>query len=274
MNISLIKTFEEQKQICNLYDIGISTENLALQFNCSSHHIVKILRAYKINIKSQGRPKIYQCNENYFHTIDNEQKAYWLGFIAADGSINENRLHLNLSAIDKNHLEKFIIHIQSTHPIRNYKIKNYDCIAFSIRSYQIISDLKNFGIIPNKTFTIKFPKINKKFISHFIRGYMDGDGGFYVYDKYPNQPVFSITSNRIILEKIQTHLINNCNLNKTKLSKKPNHQIARLQYSGRQVLKIFNYLYKDATIYLERKKEKIEKYQFDLIPNPSAPCDV
>jgi hypothetical protein len=58
--------------------------------------------------------KKYNFNENYFEKIDTEEKAYWLGFITADGSINLGygkqkfyQLHINLKGGDYSHLEKF-----------------------------------------------------------------------------------------------------------------------------------------------------------------------
>ena len=45
--------------------------------------------------------------ERIFSSIQNQETAYWLGFLAADGSIFENKLVIGLSAKDTEHLEKF-----------------------------------------------------------------------------------------------------------------------------------------------------------------------
>ena len=49
-------------------------------------------------------------NEDYFKVIDSEDKAYWLGFISADGSVSKDAYHIriSLSSIDIKHLEKFL----------------------------------------------------------------------------------------------------------------------------------------------------------------------
>lgn len=49
-------------------------------------------------------------NRHIFDTIDTPEKAYWLGFIVADGYLNVNRrmLRIKLGDIDKNHLLKYI----------------------------------------------------------------------------------------------------------------------------------------------------------------------
>ena len=53
----------------------------------------------------------YSLNERYFEKIDNNNKAYWLGFIAADGCVSNKKggryLYIELSRKDRDHLEKF-----------------------------------------------------------------------------------------------------------------------------------------------------------------------
>ena len=45
--------------------------------------------------------KVYYLNENYFEKIDTEEKAYWLGFIYADGYITGDKLGISLAKCDK-----------------------------------------------------------------------------------------------------------------------------------------------------------------------------
>ena len=49
-------------------------------------------------------------NRHVFDTIDTPEKAYWLGFIVADGYLNIDRrmLRIKLGNIDKSHLIKYI----------------------------------------------------------------------------------------------------------------------------------------------------------------------
>jgi hypothetical protein len=46
-------------------------------------------------------------NEHAFDVIDNEDAAYWLGSIAADGNVSIGRRHIGLSTKDTNHVRKF-----------------------------------------------------------------------------------------------------------------------------------------------------------------------
>ena len=45
----------------------------------------------------------------YFDKINTEEKAYWLGFLYADGSISskEDKIELGLAEKDLHHIEKF-----------------------------------------------------------------------------------------------------------------------------------------------------------------------
>src|SRR5271166_7037406 len=67
--------------------------------------------------KRSGDPDVLkrdntQLNHSIFETIDSEEKAYWLGFLLADGSIQVRKnvqkiVKLALAIEDKEHLEKF-----------------------------------------------------------------------------------------------------------------------------------------------------------------------
>ena len=80
--------------------------------------IAKILNrtesAVQIKARRLGLKKYpYNCNYRFFETIDTEEKAYWLGFIASDGwiSINKNTnsgtVGIELQVSDIDHLKKF-----------------------------------------------------------------------------------------------------------------------------------------------------------------------
>ena len=124
-----------------------------------------------------------------FKTINNKNTAYWLGFLAADGSIHKNkpRLMIGLSRKDREHLEKFKRFIESDVEIKDRDMvcstngKRYPSSLIHICSKELIDDLYQYNIIPNKSNqNIDFLEyIPESYKIYFILGYFDGDG-FYI----------------------------------------------------------------------------------------------
>lgn len=119
-------------------------------------------------------------NESYFEKIDTEDKAYFLGFLYADGSLINDpikkryKIYLKLHTKDIHILYSFIKCIDGDMKPWKHGQRNISQVALSGR--KIVADLERIGLHPNKTFTIKYPIIDQDLERHFIRGYFDGDG--------------------------------------------------------------------------------------------------
>ena len=63
----------------------------------------------KLNINLPNYHNALKFDNTVFDTIDTEEKAYWLGFMYADGYVqnNGNSVELSLKGSDVEHLEKF-----------------------------------------------------------------------------------------------------------------------------------------------------------------------
>lgn len=244
-------------EIVTRYEGGESAKNIGDSVGVSWVAILNRLRqrGTAIRNKSQCQQR-YSLNEYFFDVIDSEHKAYWLGFIAADGSVNGNALAVALAPYDKDHLEKLARTISSNHPVREYSYPRQPFVRFYIRSTHMTQSLSRYGIVPNKSLTLRFPDLPAHLTRHFIRGYVDGDGGFSIATAR-NNPSFAVTSNADFLKPMQQVLINECDLKDTKLYyRHPDVPIATLRYGGRnQVKKIHDYLYSKATVFLQRKKD-------------------
>ena len=198
---------------------------------------------------------IYECNEKFFDVIDTEEKAYWLGFLYADGCIanDTHYMSLVLSISDKEHLIEFNKHIKSTYPI---KIEREKYVKLKISNKHIGNSLINKGCIPKKSLILEFPNLSqvpKFLIRHFIRGYFDGDG--YVSKNYYNAKL-SIVSTKAFCESVQTILHEDVGINASIYTCHKNELTTTrtLQISGRnQIRKFLDYIYNDANLYLQRK---------------------
>jgi hypothetical protein len=266
-NHSLSK--QDELEVCRLYTSGISSIKLRNQFKTAPSTIINILKRH--NITRRGYIIYPIKHENYFDAVDSEHKAYWLGFIAADGCLVDKcrRLDIVLQSSDENHLKVFLDDIGNERPIYRRTVKNkYESSGIAIFSPVLTSGLIAHGITERKSLTLQWPSLLPKNLeNHYIRGYVDGDGGFYIgtnkYKKNPNIS-FSVTCGSIqFLTMLRDHLATACNLPKPALirrkDKPDNSQM--LVYCGRlQIGKIFSYLYENATIWLHRKYDKIVPY--------------
>ena len=112
------------------------------------------------------------------------------------------------------------------------------------------------GITERKSLVCKFPvTVPDNLIHHFIRGYFDGDGCISISNTDHLRYKFSIVGGKDILEKMQKYLSG------TYLYHFKNREhIVELQTGNiENIRNIFDYLYKDATIFLPRKYDKFCK---------------
>lgn len=266
-----IRTYNRAKRIKEKSDVikeKIKSERI--QKKLSYANTKKLRRKKLIEIEDKlNNKQIYikknyikqNYNNKYFEDINSEQKAYWLGFIAADGCVYNTCLVFNLGIEDKKHLQKFQECIGSNYNLKYIKednkifgdyIYNYRAYSLNIRSKNMTTDLKKHGITNCKTHTVCIPNINNNLIKHFIRGYFDGDGCFFNKD---NKFKVHFVGNKKMLLGIKNYLENNININKNSIT--PVKKVFQLQYAKKdQVISILNFLYEDATIWLDRKKEK------------------
>lgn len=215
-------------------------------------------------------------NENYFESIDTEEKAYWLGFIAADGCIvksgdyNSYRLYINLGSIDENHLQKFLnsinahdIEIQNYTSTSGFSNKNGTATSrVVLNSLKLCKDLSKYNIHERKSYNIKMPEINHRLMPHYLRGYVDGDGSFYChYDENNKRYRYSfeiVGGSRTFMEQVQNYLTGK-NIKTNIYTRKTNNSIRLMSSSKTEILKIIELLYSNANIYLDRKLNKINE---------------
>lgn len=265
-------TIEEKLKVLEVYKKGnLSYKEIADKLGIWNTTVKYILKNNGVKLKSSSEAKRkYEVNENFFDIIDTEEKAYFLGFLYADGYNNTSRycVRLILQEDDRIIIEKLNNLLQPSKPLyfekgrfdkrtSNISKNKYGLI---IANKHISETLSNFGCIRAKTFHIVFPQwLNSKLQRHFIRGYFDGDGCIY-YNKNNKNFRVEMMGTDNLLYSIQNILSEELGFNKTKLYKKPlmiNKNISSLIYgTNSQVMKIKDWLYKDATIYLDRKYNK------------------
>lgn len=208
-------------------------------------------------------------NENYFEKIDSEDKAYWLGFISADGSIHKKKkcLDISLSIVDIDHLEKFKESIEFKGEVKTKTItlkgKEYKSCRMSIYSAKLIEDLAKYGVVARKTLDFEYPDIPKEWDRDFIRGYSDGDGSIYVYNrKHSINPVFNYTllGTEKFLSTVQEKFIEYVGVTEVGIYDHYKSEVKEYKKAFNQALRIVEWLYKDSSVYLDRKVKLYNDY--------------
>lgn len=253
----------ERDSIIARYQAGEWATPLAHEFGISQAAVSGLLKRRGIVTHKHGFPSRYECNHAFFAQIESEAHAYWLGFLTADGTITDRAVILILQARDAQHLERFRDAIGSTHPVRFIDNHGYPGAKIYVHSPAMVQDLAGYTVTPHKTKTIRFPDLPQPCIRHYIRGYVEGDGGFYTRmnhrhrRQHPSREwSFSVMGNRAFITTLQQYCMTYCGLNQVQLHHPPTHypDAVSLRYGGgRQVLRLFRWLYDDATIYLPRK---------------------
>lgn len=246
----------------DLYKLNYSFAKIGERLNINrklvSYYLQK--RGYIPNHKFMPKTRVIEktqkkIDEKIFEKIDTEEKAYWLGFLYADGCVGEkrNRIELALQEQDYDHIIKYKNFLKSEHKI-GIKIKNgiYKSYRLGFNNVKIKQDLIALGCLPQKTKQLQFPtneQVPYNLVKHFIRGYLDADGcirkGTTTYINIELLGYESMLKPIVAFFNLEGHIY------------RFNHSdVKRFIIGGSKAQEILDILYKDATIYLDRKYKK------------------
>ncbi len=210
---------------------------------------------------------MYSINENFFDEIDNEKKAYWLGFIYADGHVAQNLPWFVIVQIkDHDHIKKMCEDMEFNGPIK--LPKSSGGFTNGSQHYRVSLCRKSFCEKLNKygrnTLPMSIPNIPIEFIPHFIRGYFDGDGSIYfskstTTNKYGTKYSYNNLRCQIIADESFANAIRNLfaslGISSTLAKSKSDHMKYVTISGGKNLRLLHAYLYNNANIFLTRKKE-------------------
>lgn len=256
---------------------GHNIKIAAKKSNINYKSTYSIIKRYNLTVINKGQKNL--SISNYFDEVNTENKAYILGFFIADGYIEKstNRICFNNSIDD---LEIFKIINKEICPDSKILYFNKrqgaefrkEQVSLRFTNKKLKETLeKRYGIFNNKTHNEKymfdFGLIPKELLHHFIRGYFDGDGSVSFSIKKNIFFNFSFVFNSEIFANQFAYIFNNQFNIKSVIynhkGKTCNYYSLRFNYDRKRqekIKEIYNWLYKDATIYLNRKKIKFEQY--------------
>lgn len=251
-----------------MYRNGMSSRTIARTCGCNKSTVLEVMRAEGITRSVSDGSKLASVETRedcrYFDAVDCEEKAYWLGFLLADGCIRHNQktrsygVALKLAAKDVEHLVKFacIFNVPIRRDTRKDSHISYVC---KVNSQYLAEKLISYGMYCRKTYVDGdelFNHIPSDLMNHFIRGIFDGDGCIGIYN-YKGRMCyrFDILALRMISSRICS-IMGNVGI---KLGmRKPkgyNNDLWKVYAQSKSIIKeIGSYLYNNATLYLVRKK--------------------
>lgn len=246
----------------NMYHNGYTCQQIGDKYNVSRQKISELLKENNVEVK---RKDLIYIEETLFDSIDTEEKAYWLGFMYADGNIDSTKkvIAVNLSEKDSDHLEKFKKFLNYSHELMHvFDGKHHKC-RLSVTNHHMWDTLNSYGCTPRKSLTVKFPSEDifkdKSLIKHFIRGYWDGDGTLTWKNKEHTRAEMGALGTENFLNTMQKYLPIGFRKIQTK------HPDGALECKSYQVedtiaFKLAFFLYEGATVYMNRKYDVFKKY--------------
>ena len=220
----------------------------------------------------------YKINLNFFKSWS-PNMAYVLGFIAADGSLEDTPYlrgkYISICSSDIEILKKIKVALDSEHTMVTIKPKEFvlrgktyiskEKYMLRIGSHEIYNDLFGLGITPRKSNTITFPKIPSEFMAHFLRGYLDGDGCINIYNKKQRLSVTFTSGSENFLWRLSEVISSTLEIKRHNVFN--NHWAFQVKYSTKEAVPLLKYCYSDTGdgLYLERKYNKFLDF-FRLYP--------
>ncbi len=172
---------DRKDEILQLYNEGLKPIQIAKQLSLNSISV----NSFLLSLGLKSNPEIK--NPSYFDIIDTSNKAYFLGFIAADGALVKDTqtevksLTITIKETDRIILEKFKEELQSNHTLLEIRrpssfdsSKMIHHIRFTFRREEITKALESYGIGSNKSLTMEdiIDNIPLPFRDAFIIGYL------------------------------------------------------------------------------------------------------
>lgn len=261
--MSKLKNFDLYELAENRYLQGDSLTKISKELKIGRISFTKYLKAKGVQItNSQSLPRV---KENIFEAIDTEEKAYWLGFLYADGCLSANtRISITLKSDDAKHLEKFKEFLGWTGEVKITTRDGYSRAIISFRCKKMFQDLVSLGCYPNKSLTLRFPsskQVPNNLILPFVRGYVDGDGYLGILTRNGSKgllyyPRISIAGTESFLEE----LIKVLNWKPNAICKQG--KICTIEWQGQIAKTYVKQLYENSSIHLDRKKRLAENMPF------------
>lgn len=261
---NIVKTYNDgatMQEIANMYPD---------KFSSGQQSVTWFFKRYGIEARRTGFDSNVQAKD-YFLSVDNERKAYFLGLLMADGNVTDGAtggkaISLPLYGEDGYLVEEFGKEIGCPNIFYHSAESNAKRSGFSSSNSTVIrfgcvemaADLAKYDVVNCKTGLEKIPiLLCRELTPHFIRGYFDGDGTVYwTKDGYVR---FGVYGSHLICQQILDYFGWN---NKVHDQKTYDVSFFLIQKKSK-MLDFYNAIYTNATIWMNRKRNIFDEYLFN-----------
>lgn len=198
--------------------------------------------------------------------------AYVLGYFSADGSMYKNPrggCYISFTSSDLILVQNIKKILKVASNIEVYRPKNTHWkirYTLQVGSKIVFDKLLKLGLTPKKSLSLVLPPVPDTVLSHFIRGYFDGDGHTYYGISKRSDRKGSVKHLQLGLRCGSKNFLNDL---RTKISQiyKIGHgslsyssRAFTLAYSGEDVVKLYHFVYpSEGVLCLERKRNKLKE---------------
>jgi len=251
---------DAKAEIVQLYRGGMGYTQVA----STTGYSVMTCWKYVRNVGAERIPIRYKCDKTAFDEINDEDSAYWLGFIYADGNVCNGILTLGLAYRDVEHVRKFRDFLSSNHPVVRRQSMSFDkpveSATLKVGRKYMCASLAKWGVVPAKSLVLKPPVgIADELMRHFWRGVVDGDGtiGTYIASSNgkPQWAIYLTAGNAEMPQGFLDFIHHNHIETNATVRQEKEHKF-RVAFGGvRMAQEVASLLYEGATVYLDRKHE-------------------
>lgn len=268
--MNLIELRKHKDEVISLYEQGLTAYRIGKIFNTHDMNVGVILRENNVQLRDKRDNRRYKFDEHYMDKIDTPEKAYILGLFYADGCNDKkyNRITLTLQKEDTyllDEIRKLFKSDKKLYFTDNSKKENIkDAKMLALVSEHLCQVLNDYGMVPEKSLILEWPIwLREDLYSHFIRGYFDGDGSITSNIKRKDVGI-EITSSFIFCEGLHNFL-KDIGI-KSVLTPEENPlsgDVCIYNYSNGNALRFLEFVYKDASIFMQRKFNRAMGYFFE-----------
>ncbi len=204
-------TISDEQKIVEEYIQGGSTRSVGENWGISPKKVEKLIHKHGDQLRTisegiqtaleagryAGRHARARSGNGDFFKNWTPESAWVFGLLLSDGSLLKNEKQYFCSLVSKDleallkvvwvmELDELAIYGPKKAPVGS-NIEPVYVLTMSNKS--ILLDLERLGMHSRKSATVEIPSMPNQYIRHFMRGYIDGDGGFGM-----TKPRFSVKS--------------------------------------------------------------------------------